>query len=297
MRTKKQSIYFYRLKLENSENITLEKMIDSYRNNEINQNKIIKPNEKEAWLSSQNINNNIVFLTYEISNFGTKENIKEKKTKKTVGTLKENQYIEKHQNIFLKKINENTYNIAFQNIQTGMRYSYFLKTLVKYLKQESVNKGVLSSGIYYQKDFYKKLSYIDTLNSLEIYGRSSDIAELDFAGINTNEFEIKNKVLRTIKAKKGFSTIRFKGKELENFIKAEKKKYDEFKVTVKGNDKTGKATQVLSDEFQLKKEIRVEVNDGNLNTQDLKNKIIGSLENFINNDYIVIEDKEFSLTK
>ena len=52
--------------------------------------------------------------------------IKDRISKKEVGYLDENQYLEKFQCVVLRKIDNNTYDIAFQNIQEGIRFNKLL---------------------------------------------------------------------------------------------------------------------------------------------------------------------------
>lgn len=124
-KTKKQTIYFYRLLLkENKSAITLEKILEQYINNNKNKTFSIKKNEKEIWIDTNfDLNKDFLFFRYEVSNFGTRESIKDRISKKEVGYLDENQYLEKFQCVVLRKIDNNTYDIAFQNIQEGIRFN------------------------------------------------------------------------------------------------------------------------------------------------------------------------------
>lgn len=58
---------------------------------------------------------------------------------KEVGYLGENQYLEKFQCVVLRKIDNNTYDIAFQNIQEGIRFNKLFLNLKSFLKNKNNN--------------------------------------------------------------------------------------------------------------------------------------------------------------
>lgn len=268
--------------------------MDLYRKSVINQVEVVIVEEKEIWLSKQSLNNDAIILTYEISNFGIRENIKERETKINAGVITENQYIEKYQHIILKKIDKNNYNVIFQAVQSGITYNFFLKILVKYFR--TLNFIVtLFSKVYYQSNFFERISNLKTLKSLEIEGRISDDRELEFAGIHTNEFELKSKVETKIKAKKGFKSFLRAG-NLEEFIKKEKAKYEKFKVTIKGENKDGNIEEILSEEIQINKSLGIKLTSENkLDISDLLDKMLKEIEMINNNNYIALDDKMISI--
>ena len=290
MTTRNQKIYFYCLTLKQNTSTDLESLLDSYRKRGINQVEVVTVEEKEIWLSKQSLNNDAIILTYEISNFGIRENIKERETKINAGVITENQYIEKYQHIILKKIDKNNYNVIFQAVQSGITYNFFLKILVKYFK--TLNFIItLFSKIYYQSNFFERISNLKTLKSLEIEGRISNDRELEFAGIHTNEFELKSKVETKIKAKKGFRSFLSAG-NLEEFIKKEKAKYEKFKVTIKGENQNGNIEEILSEEIQINKSLGVKLTSENkLDISDLLDKMLKEIEMINNNSYIALDDK------
>ncbi|WP_339004284.1 hypothetical protein LDK17_02625 [Fusobacterium polymorphum] len=272
----------------------MESLLDLYRKSVINQVEVVIVEEKEIWLSKQSLNNDAIILTYEISNFGIRENIKERETKINAGVITENQYIEKYQHIILKKIDKNNYNVIFQAVQSGITYNFFLKILVKYFR--TLNFIVtLFSKVYYQSNFFERISNLKTLKSLEIEGRISDDRELEFAGIHTNEFELKSKVETKIKAKKGFKSFLRAG-NLEEFIKKEKAKYEKFKVTIKGENKDGNIEEILSEEIQINKSLGIKLTSENkLDISDLLDKMLKEIEMINNNNYIALDDKMISI--
>lgn len=290
MTTRNQKIYFYCLTLKQNTSTDLESLLDLYRKMGINQVEVVTVEEKEIWLSKQSLNNDAIILTYEISNFGIRENIKERETKINAGVITENQYIEKYQHIILKKIDKNNYNVIFQAVQSGITYNFFLKILVKYFK--TLNFIItLFSKIYYQSNFFERISNLKTLKSLEIEGRISNDRELEFAGIHTNEFELKSKVETKIKAKKGFRSFLSAG-NLEEFIKKEKAKYEKFKVTIKGENQNGNIEEILSEEIQINKSLGVKLTSENkLDISDLLDKMLKEIEMINNNSYIALDDK------
>lgn len=294
MTTRNQKIYFYCLTLKQNTSTDLESLLDLYRKSVINQVEVVIVEEKEIWLSKQSLNNDAIILTYEISNFGIRENIKERETKINAGVITENQYIEKYQHIILKKIDKNNYNVIFQVVQSGITYNFFLKILVKYFR--TLNFIVtLFSKVYYQSNFFERISNLKTLKSLEIEGRISDDRELEFAGIHTNEFELKSKVETKIKAKKGFKSFLRAG-NLEEFIKKEKAKYEKFKVTIKGENKDGNIEEILSEEIQINKSLGIKLTSENkLDISDLLDKMLKEIEMINNNNYIALDDKMISI--
>ncbi|WP_338241484.1 MULTISPECIES: hypothetical protein [Fusobacterium] len=294
MTTRNQKIYFYCLTLKQNTSTDLESLLDLYRKSVINQVEVVIVEEKEIWLSKQSLNNDAIILTYEISNFGIRENIKERETKINAGVITENQYIEKYQHIILKKIDKNNYNVIFQAVQSGITYNFFLKILVKYFR--TLNFIVtLFSKVYYQSNFFERISNLKTLKSLEIEGRISDDRELEFAGIHTNEFELKSKVETKIKAKKGFKSFLRAG-NLEEFIKKEKAKYEKFKVTIKGENKDGNIEEILSEEIQINKSLGIKLTSENkLDISDLLDKMLKEIEMINNNNYIALDDKMISI--
>lgn len=294
MTTRNQKIYFYCLTLKQNTSTDLESLLDLYRKSVINQVEVVIVEEKEIWLSKQSLNNDAIILTYEISNFGIRENIKERETKINAGVITENQYIEKYQHIILKKIDKNNYNVIFQAVQSGITYNFFLKILVKYFR--TLNFIVtLFNKVYYQSNFFERISNLKTLKSLEIEGRISDDRELEFAGIHTNEFELKSKVETKIKAKKGFKSFLRAG-NLEEFIKKEKAKYEKFKVTIKGENKDGNIEEILSEEIQINKSLGIKLTSENkLDISDLLDKMLKEIEMINNNNYIALDDKMISI--
>lgn len=294
MTTRNQKIYFYCLTLKQNTSTDLESLLDLYRKSVINQVEVVIVEEKEIWLSKQSLNNDAIILTYEISNFGIRENIKERETKINAGVITENQYIEKYQHIILKKIDKNNYNVIFQAVQSGITYNFFLKILVKYFR--TLNFIVtLFSKVYYQSNFFERISNLKTLKSLEIEGRISDDRELEFAGIHTNELELKSKVETKIKAKKGFKSFLRAG-NLEEFIKKEKAKYEKFKVTIKGENKDGNIEEILSEEIQINKSLGIKLTSENkLDISDLLDKMLKEIEMINNNNYIALDDKMISI--
>ena len=293
--TKKQTIYFYRLTLKCSDKHTsLESLLNLYRKNQINQNEEIYENEKEAWLIEENLNNNVLIFKYEISNFGMRENIKERVTKTNAGVITESQYIEKYQYIVLKKVDEDNYNIVFQNIQSGISYNNFLKFLEKYFKTLSVvNNTTLISGIYYQSDFFTRIANLKTLKKLVIEGKKSNNVELEFAGIRTNDYSLNSKIVIT--AKKGRLSL-LPGKKLENFLKKQYKEYENVKITIKGENQLGDIENILSENIKISEELLIKLTpEKKFNLLDLKDKMISKIEDLENKSYIVLEDKSFSI--
>ena len=127
-KTKNQTVYFYQLSIKgNSNDITLEKILKKFLEENLNKTFSVKKNEKEIWINEVfDSEKDFLFFKYEVSNFGTRENIKDRTSRKEVGHLGENQYLEKFQCILLRKKDKNNYDVVFQNVQYGVRFYKFL---------------------------------------------------------------------------------------------------------------------------------------------------------------------------
>ena len=118
-KTKEQTIYFYRLLIkDNNSEISLKNILEKYVQSNTSKIINVKKNEKEIWLDNRcEANQDFLYLRYEVSNFGIRENIKDRASKDYIGYLGENQYLEKFQCIVLKKVDDNSYDVAFQSVQ------------------------------------------------------------------------------------------------------------------------------------------------------------------------------------
>lgn len=300
-KTKKQTIYFYRLLLkENKSAITLEKILEQYINNNKNKTFSIKKNEKEIWIDTNfDLNKDFLFFRYEVSNFGTRESIKDRISKKEVGYLDENQYLEKFQCVVLRKIDNNTYDIAFQNIQEGIRFNKLflnLKSFFEKIKNNNINElknANLVSLIFYQIDFINKLNKIKNFKKMIIDGKVSNSPEFNYANIQTNDNEIDIKthhidIIKTKFNKPYFIPVTTLKKLLEDQFK----KYDKVKIILEGEGEQNKNLKLLSDDIQITTKIEIEKLEGNkLNYSDLKKKMIESFKFLDDMNAIAIENK------
>ena len=293
-KTKKQTIYFYRLLLkENKSATTLEKILEQYINNNKNKTFSIKKNEKEIWIDTNfDLNKDFLFFRYEVSNFGTRESIKDRISKKEVGYLGENQYLEKFQCVVLRKIDNNTYDIAFQNIQEGIRFNKLflnLKSFFEKIKNNNINelKNVdLVSLVFYQIDFINKLNKIKNFKKMTIDGKVSNSPEFNYANIQTNDNEID--IIKTKFNKPYFIPVTTLKKLLEDQFK----KYDNVKIILEGEGEQNKNLKLLSDDIQITTKIEIEKLEGNkLNYSDLKKKMIESFKFLDDMNAIAIENK------
>ena len=300
-KTKKQTIYFYRLLLkENKSATTLEKILEQYINSNKNKTFSIKKNEKEIWIDTNfDLNKDFLFFRYEVSNFGTRESIKDRISKKEVGYLDENQYLEKFQCVVLRKIDNNTYDIAFQNIQEGIRFNKLflnLKSFFEKIKNNNINelKNVdLVSLVFYQIDFINKLNKIKNFKKMIIDGKVSNSPEFNYANIQTNdnEIDIKTHHIDIIKTK--FNQPYFiPVTTLKKLLEDQFKKYDNVKIILEGEGEQNKNLKLLSDDIQITTKIEIEKLEGNkLNYSDLKKKMIESFKFLDDMNAIAIENK------
>ena len=274
-KTKKQTIYFYRLLLkENKSATTLEKILEQYINNNKNKTFSIKKNEKEIWIDTNfDLNKDFLFFRYEVSNFGTRESIKDRISKKEVGYLDENQYLEKFQCVVLN-----------------------LKSFFEKIKNNNTNelKNVdLVSLVFYQIDFINKLNKIKNFKKMTIDGKVSNSPEFNYANIQTNDNEIDIKthhidIIKTKFNKPYFIPVTTLKKLLEDQFK----KYDNVKIILEGEGEQNKNLKLLSDDIQITTKIEIEKLEGNkLNYSDLKKKMIESFKFLDDMNAIAIENK------
>ena len=127
-KTKNQTVYFYQLSIKgNSNDITLEKILKKFLEENLNKTFSVKKNEKEIWINEVfDSEKDFLFFKYEVSNFGTRENIKDRTSRKEVGHLGENQYLEKFQCILLRKKDKITMMLYFKMYNMELDFINFL---------------------------------------------------------------------------------------------------------------------------------------------------------------------------
>ena len=300
-KTKKQTVYFYRLSIKgNSNDITLEKILKKYLEENLNKTFSVKKNEKEIWINEVfDSEKDFLFFKYEVSNFGTRENIKDRTSRKEVGHLDENQYLEKFQCILLRKKDENNYDAVFQNVQYGVRFYRFfiaLKSFFEEMKKENIDefKNIdLVYLIFYQLDFINKINQIKNFKKMIIDGKVSNSPEFNYAGIETkdNEIEIKTHHVDIIQTKFNKPYFIPVG-TLKKLLEDQFKKYDKVKIILEGEGEQQKSLKLLSEDIQITTKIKVEKLEGNiLSYLDLKRKMIKSFDYLDSMSAIAVEAK------
>lgn len=285
-KTKEQTIYFYRLLIkDNDSKISLKDVLEKYV--ETNTSKIInvKKNEKEIWLDDNcEANQDFLYLRYEVSNFGIRENIKDRELKKYVGYLGENQYLEKFQCVVLKKVDDNSYDVAFQGVQYGIKFDKFftyIKSFFEKIKEDNISvlkDKELVFLTFYQINFLDRLKEIRNFKKLTIDGKVTNSPEFTYAGINIggNELELKTHHIDIVRTKFNQPYI-IPIKEMKKLLEDQLNKYDNVKIILEGEGEENQSLQLLSDEIQIKIKIKVEKLEGNqISYSDLKNKMIES---------------------
>ena len=285
-KTKEQTIYFYRLLIkDNDSKISLKDVLEQYV--ETNASKIIniKKNEKEIWLDNKcEANQDLLYLRYEVSNFGIRENIKDRELKKHVGYLGENQYLEKFQSVVLKRIDDNNYDVAFQGVQYGIKFDKFftyIKNFFEITKEKNISTlrdKELVFLTFYQINFLDRLKEIKNFKKMIIDGKVTNSPEFTYAGINIggNELELKTHHIDIVKTKFNQPYI-IPVREMKKLLEDQLNKYDNVKIILEGECEENRSVKLLSDEIQISIKIKVEKLEGNqINYSDLKNKMIES---------------------
>lgn len=298
---KNQTVYFYQLSIKgNSNDITLEKILKKFLEENLNKTFSVKKNEKEIWINEVfDSEKDFLFFKYEVSNFGTRENIKDRTSRKEVGHLGENQYLEKFQCILLRKKDKNNYDVVFQNVQYGVRfYKFFiaLKSFFEKIKKENIDefKNIdLVYLIFYQLDFINKINQIKNFKKMTIDGKVSNSPEFNYAGIETkdNEIEIKTHHVDIIQTKFNKPYL-IPVNTLKKLLEDQFKKYDKVKIILEGEGEQQKSLKLLSEDIQITTKIKVEKLEGNiLSYLDLKRKMIKSFDYLDSMSVIAVEAK------
>ncbi|KYM42936.1 hypothetical protein [Fusobacterium necrophorum] len=301
-KTKEQTIYFYRLLIkDNDSKISLKYVLEKYI--ESNTSKIInvKKNEKEIWLDDRcEINQDLLYIRYEVSNFGIRENIKDRVSKLRIGYLQENQYLEKFQCVVLKKVDDNSYDVAFQSVQYGIKFDKFFSYIKSFFEQvKEENSSILKDKelvflTFYQVNFLDRLKEIKNFKKMTIDGKVTNSPEFTYAGINIggNELELKTHHIDIVKTKFNQPYV-IPVREMKKLLEDQLNKYDNVKIILEGEGEENQSLKLLSDEIQISMKIKVEKLEGNqINYSDLKNKMIGSFSNLENMKAIALVTKE-----
>lgn len=301
-KTKEQTIYFYRLLIkDNNSEISLKNILEKYVQSNTSKIINVKKNEKEIWLDNRcEANQDFLYLRYEVSNFGIRENIKDRASKDYIGYLGENQYLEKFQCIVLKKVDDNSYDVAFQSVQYGIKFDKFFKYIKCFFEDiKEKNKDVLKDKelvflTFYQIDFLDRLNEIKNFKKMTIDGKVTNSPEFTYAGINIdgNELELKTHHIDIVKTKFNQPYI-MPVRTMKKILEDQLNKYDNVKIILEGEGEENQSLKLLSDEIQISMKIKVEKLEGNqINYSDLKNKMIGSFSNLENMKAIALVTKE-----
>lgn len=269
MRKENLKFNFKRVYLNKNNNVkkntTLTIILKNFIEEKLNKKEIIAPGEKEVILTKAEIlNNDDIFLTYELINFGKKSKIKDRNTLTETGELKDNQYLEKYQYIYLNKKDNDSYNIICQLTKQGISYKRFYTLLYIFYEEfkkkqtENLADTLLLSSSYYSKDFFEKISEVNMVSSLTIEG-GFDNPDLEFAGFGTNPiFKCTTTSVTKVKPmNKRFGLVR--PTKILDFIKEKEKEYKTVKIKLHGKDIEDKALKIYSDNLELTHEIKINI--------------------------------------
>lgn len=300
-KSKEQTIYFYRLLIkDNNSKTSLKNILEKYVKSNTSKIINVKKNEKEIWLDDKcEANQDLLYLRYEVSNFGIRENIKDRELKTHVGYLGENQYLEKFQSVVLKRIDDNNYDVAFQGVQYGIKFDKFFLYIKSFFEQSKKNiPGLKDKELvfltFYQTNFLDRLKEMKNFNKMIIDGKVINSPEFNYAGINVGgvELEIKTHHIDIIKTKFNQPYL-IPVKEMKKMLENQLNKYDKVKIILEGEGKEKQSLKLLSDEIQISTKIKVKKLEGNqINYLDLKNKMIESFTILENMKAIALVNKE-----
>lgn len=204
------------------------------------------------------------FLKFEILKYGEGHSIKDKNTRALKGEITPDDYIERFQCVFFKKIDKDTYNLIFQRNKMGFDSSFLYNELWAYVTNAKKNNEIsdiysLHITKYLSKSFLERFKNITEVSSIKLENvYESPEFRFNDRGDKTAEFEIIEKRIMIIKPlKKRYGKI--KDGELIKYINEKEDEYPDLRIKISG--KSGKNTKesFINDNFELSEEIKVEI--------------------------------------
>lgn len=276
---------------------TLETILDDFIKHKMNKREEIKKDEKEIVLcKSEKFDNGDISLVYELINFGEKRKIKNRDTLNIDGSMNENQYIEKYQYIYFHKKDENNYNVAFHYNRQGITYKKFLKIFDDFYNEfkkdneEDLSNVLLLSSTYYSKNFFEKISELNTVSSLELEGVFEN-PDLEFAGIeNSPKFRCETKSIIKVKPI-GKRFAYFSSEEILEFIKEKENQFGHLKIKLHGRDIYNESQNLVSDNLELLHIIKTDIyEDKILEYNSVILKLKDDISKVLNDGWIEISE-------
>ncbi|MCJ8341402.1 MAG: hypothetical protein MJH09_00855 [Cetobacterium sp.] len=275
--------------------MTLENLLDMYTTAVKNKEQVLIKDEKSILLLESQKDGNFLHLKFEIIRYGEKKDIKDRnKNFSTISTLGISQYVQELQYITLKKISDDSYDIAIQGKQIGITYNklynlirdfYILKKrdIETYYKEGYADTDI-RIHVYRTAEFFKKLENIIP-NFIHIVS-SDPLKEEDPDLIFSDKTSYKTKIDIKIREKKGFLKFGDKYTSLKAFIEKKLKEYPDAKLNIKGIDNNGKDKDIFSTDVDYRSEIKIKTNaDGQLNEEEIKFELKKSIEEMERDGY------------
>ena len=294
-KTKLQTFYFYNLELNTLEELkietTLKDILKKYFEDQLNDEFLLKKDEKSVSLINVLEEGDFTFLKYEIMRYGEKKDIKSKRDHSVKGTLEKDHYVEEFQYISLKKITENSYDICFQGRQIGMDYLRFYNKIHSYYVEYKKTSGEDLSGtqlrilVYRQADFFEQIKTYNA-NYIKIkVSQDNEDADIKYSG--KGDTVLKTKIEQVVREKKGLIKWRDENTNLESFIKKKLKEFPNAKIELRGKNPTGKKLKnIYSSDLNSKIELRVEIGiDGLIKESVVSAKMKECIENLEKGEY------------
>lgn len=294
---KKQTVYFSNLQFDklSDKKMTLENLLDMYTTNVKNKEQILLKGEKSILLLESEKDGDFLHLKFEIVRYGEKKDIKDRNQNfSTVSTLGKSQYVQELQYITLRKISDDSYDIAIQGRQIGITYNK-LYNLIRdfYISKKSEIETYYKEGyadtdirihVYRTAEFFEKLesimpSFIHIVSSDPLKEEDSDL-------VFSDKTSYKTKVDIQIREKKGLLKFTDKYTSLREFIEKKLQEYPDAKLNIKGIDNNGRNEDIFSTDVDYRSEIKIETNiDGQLKEEDIKLKLKESIEKMERDGY------------
>lgn len=270
MRHKDQNFYFHNLTLDklHYKELDLSKIIELYLNLELNQEYILKKDEKKIQLIEvkEVETGKKYILKYEIFRYGKKKKIKNIDTKKEEGVLGKRQSVEDYQYICIEKVDKDSYDITIQGKTTGLKFNQFYTMICNFYNKikneelkdtEELGDTMIRMSTYHNIDFLEKIKNFN-VNRVDVVSEVDDnLIELDIDKNFADRFELSAKLSFNIIKKR---MLKDKKIDISEKVKEIKKKYPSSKIVIKGLNAKKEKDKIFSDELSYSKCKKIQLN-------------------------------------
>lgn len=211
-------------------------------------------------------------------------------------SMNENQYIEKYQYIYFSKKDKNNYNIAFHYNRQGITYKRFFKIFNDFYdefkkdNEENLTDTLLLTSTYYSKNFFEKISELNTVSSLELEG-VFESPDLEFAGIeNSSKFTCETKNIIKVRPK-GKKFASFFSKNILEFIKEKEKEFGTLKIKLRGKNIHNESQELVSNNLELSYTIKTDIYENEiLEYNGIMLEIKNNISKVLNDGWVEISE-------